>query len=191
MSVGASDWVRRSMIFEETGLAGLLLIRPEAHHDDRGTFARTFCAREFGASGLATNFVQHSLSQSYRKHTLRGLHFQVSPHSETKLVSCASGALWDVAVDLRPNSPTRNRWFAAELSPQNGCQLYIPEGFAHGFLTLEDDTTTRYLISEFYAPGAASGLRYDDPALSIDWPAPPACINEKDLTWPLSAEVVE
>jgi dTDP-4-dehydrorhamnose 3,5-epimerase len=177
------------MIFEETGVPGLLLIHPEQHRDDRGTFARTFCTREFGERGLVTEFVQHSLSRSYRRHTLRGLHFQRPPHAETKLVSCASGALWDVAVDLRAGSATRGRWFAAELTPENGRQLYIPAGFAHGFITLEDETTTRYLISNFYEPAAASGLRFDDPDVAIDWPAGPQCIAEKDLGWPGLADL--
>jgi dTDP-4-dehydrorhamnose 3,5-epimerase len=172
------------MEFVETGIEGVLLIRPEPHRDERGSFARTFCTREFGERGLETSFVQHSLSRSIRRHTLRGLHFQAAPHAEAKLVGCAAGRLWDLAVDLRPESPTRGRWVAAELSAANGHQLYIPEGCAHGFLTLEHETVTRYLISAFHAPDAARGVRYDDPDLAIAWPAAPACIGERDLTWP-------
>jgi dTDP-4-dehydrorhamnose 3,5-epimerase len=171
-------------------LDGLWLIAPEPSRDQRGSFARTFCAREFGARGLATDFVQHSLSHSHRRHTLRGLHFQLPPHEEAKLVSCAHGALWDVAVDLRQGSPTRGRWFASELTAENGHQLYIPPGFAHGFQTLREETTTRYLISNYYAPASAGGVRYNDPDLGIAWPAKPSCIAEKDLLWPLLGELV-
>lgn len=178
------------MRFFETGLEDVWLLAPEPHSDDRGTFTRTFCAREFGLRGLATEFVQHSSSHSWRRHTLRGLHFQVPPHEEAKLVSCSQGAIWDVAVDLRPESRTWGRWYGAELTPENGHQLYIPPGCAHGFQTLVDDSITIYLISNFYQPDAASGLRYDDPSLSITWPAEPSCIAEKDLAWPPLAELV-
>lgn len=172
------------MDFVGTDIEDLWLIRPAPHDDERGSFARTFCAREFAARGLATDFVQHSASHSHRKHTLRGMHYQVEPHAEAKLVACSRGALWDVAVDLRPGSPTRGRWFGAELSAENGHQLYIPPGFAHGFLTLRDQSVTRYLISAFYAPQAASGFRFDDSGIGIVWPAPPACVARKDLAWP-------
>jgi dTDP-4-dehydrorhamnose 3,5-epimerase len=177
------------MRYIETGLEDVWLIAPEPSRDHRGSFARTFCVREFGLRGLATNFVQHSASHSLRRHTLRGLHFQKPPHEEVKLVSCSLGAIWDVAVDLRAGSPTRGRWYATELSAENGYQLYIPAGCAHGFQTLADDSVTRYLISTYYEPGAAAGLRYDDPALAITWPAEPACISEKDLAWPHFAEL--
>jgi dTDP-4-dehydrorhamnose 3,5-epimerase len=178
------------MRFLDTEIDGLWLIVPEPHTDTRGSFARTFCVREFGDNGLATDFVQHSLSRSHARYTLRGLHFQLEPHGETKLVGCASGALWDVAVDLRLGSPTRGRWFGAELSADNGHQLYIPAGFAHGFMTLSDETVTRYLISAYYTPDAARGLRYDDPDLAIDWPATPACVADKDLAWPRFTSLV-
>lgn len=177
------------MHFVGTDIEGLWLVKPEPHVDERGSFARTFCVREFAAQGLTTDFVQHSLSRSHRRHTLRGLHFQADPHAEAKLVGCASGALWDVAVDIRPGSRTRGRWFGTELSAENGHQLYIPSGCAHGFLTLTDEAVTRYLISAFHAPEAASGLRFDDPDIAISWPASPACIAEKDLRWPSLAEL--
>lgn len=172
------------MRFIETGLADVWLISPEPHRDHRGSFARTFCARAFGERGLATDFVQHSVSHSRRRHTLRGLHFQRPPHGEAKLVSCSQGAIWDVAVDLRPASPSYGCWFAAELTPETGHQLYIPPGCAHGFQTLAEDSVTRYLISAFFRPEAGGGVRYDDPTLAIAWPGDPACISEKDLSWP-------
>ncbi len=177
------------MRFIETGLVDVWLITPEPHRDHRGSFARTFCAREFGDRRLATDFVQHSVSHSVLRHTLRGLHFQRPPHEEAKLVSCSQGAIWDVAVDLRPASPSYGRWYAAELTPGNGRQLYIPPGCAHGFQTLAADSVTRYLISAYFHADAGAGVRYDDPALGVSWPADPACISEKDLSWPLLEEL--
>jgi dTDP-4-dehydrorhamnose 3,5-epimerase len=171
------------MKFTETPLKGLWIVEPVPIRDERGAFMRTFCIDEFGERGLETRFVQHSHSLNLKKHTLRGLHFQNPPHSEVKLVSCIRGSIWDVAVDIRPGSPTRNEWFAVELTAENQRQLYIPKGFAHGFQTLEDDTLVSYLISEFHAPDAASGMRYDEPAIGIEWPAPPRVISERDLNW--------
>jgi dTDP-4-dehydrorhamnose 3,5-epimerase len=172
------------MRFEETALKGAWLVAPEPIHDDRGFFARSFCIKEFGARGLETRFVQHSLSFSLKRHTLRGVHFQRAPHAEVKIVSCVQGAIFDVVVDLRPASPTFRRWAAFELTAQNRLQLYIPKGFAHGHQTLVHDTTVAYLISEFHVPAAASGIRYDDPALGIDWPASPSILSDKDREWP-------
>ena len=172
------------MRFCETGLDGLWLIETEPQRDERGQFARTFCALEFGRQGLAVQFVQHSESLSVFAHTRRGMHFQRSPHGETKLVTCGSGALWDVAIDLRPGSPTFGRWYGVELTQENGRALYIPTGFAHGFQTLEDGTRTRYMMSAFHAPGAAGGLAHDDPTVAVSWPEHPAVISERDLTWP-------
>lgn len=171
------------MKFIETPLQGLWIVEPVPVRDERGAFMRTFCIDEFGEHGLETRFVQHSHSLNLKKHTLRGLHFQNPPHSEVKLVSCIRGSIWDVAVDIRPGSPTRNEWFAVELTAENQRQLYIPKGFAHGFQTLEDDTLVSYLISEFHAPDAASGMRYDEPAIGIEWPAPPSVISDRDLNW--------
>ncbi|WP_340107602.1 dTDP-4-dehydrorhamnose 3,5-epimerase [Pikeienuella sp. HZG-20] len=173
------------MRFIETGIAGLWVTEPEPFTDERGAFARTFCAREFAARGLETDFVQHSRSLSHRKGTLRGLHYQRPPDGEVKLVSCVAGAIWDVAVDLRSGSASYGRWRAFELSARNGRQLYIPAGFAHGFQSLSDDAVTNYLISRAYAPRSARGVRFDDPAIAIAWPAPVAAINEKDRSWPL------
>jgi dTDP-4-dehydrorhamnose 3,5-epimerase len=170
--------------FLETDLDGAWLIDPEPARDERGFFSRTFCTREFAAQGLETNFVQHSLSFSSRRGTVRGMHFQRPPHAEVKLVECARGAIWDVIIDLRPQSPSFARWQAFELNDENRRQLYIPKGFAHGFETLSDDAEVRYLISAFYESSAASGLRYDDPAFAIPWPVPVTTISPKDKGWP-------
>ncbi|WP_421578285.1 dTDP-4-dehydrorhamnose 3,5-epimerase [Shinella sp. M31] len=176
------------MLFNRTDLDGVWLIEASPITDERGSFARTFCIDEMEALALEHRFVQHSLSRSVEKHTLRGLHFQRAPHQEVKLVSCLKGAIWDVAVDLRPQSRSYCRWTAAELSADNMRQLYIPEGFAHGFLSLTEDAVVGYLISARYHPASAAGARYDDPALAIDWPAKPAVMSEKDGNWPLLAE---
>ncbi|GAA4165231.1 dTDP-4-dehydrorhamnose 3,5-epimerase [Shinella granuli] len=173
------------MLFAQTDLEGVWLIGSCPVADERGSFARTFCVDEMEQHGLEHHFVQHSLSRSRQRHTLRGLHFQEEPHGEVKLVSCLKGAIWDVAVDLRPRSHTYLRWTAAELTEQNMRQLYIPEGFAHGFLSLTEDVAVGYLISARYEQAASRGLRYDDPALGIDWPATPSAMSDKDRNWPL------
>jgi dTDP-4-dehydrorhamnose 3,5-epimerase len=173
------------MKFTETKLNGAWLVEVVPISDDRGSFARTFCLNEFKEHGLETRFVQHSMSLSVRKHTLRGMHFQVAPHEEVKVVSCIRGAIMDVIIDLRPHSPTYRQWAAYELSESNGRQLYIPKGFAHGFQTLRDDATVSYLISEFYHPQASTGVRWDDPAIGIEWPATPTVLSDKDQVWPL------
>jgi dTDP-4-dehydrorhamnose 3,5-epimerase len=173
--------------FQESSLDGLLLVEPEPIRDDRGFFARTFCVAEFGERKLETSFVQHSTSYSRHRHTVRGMHFQDPPHAEVKLVSCIAGAIYDVVVDIRPQSRTYLRWQAFELTATNHRHLYIPAGFAHGFQTLVDDTTVSYMISKFYAPDAANGLRFDDPVLAIDWPAPPHILSDRDRQWPLLA----
>lgn len=172
------------MIFRQTPLAGAFLVDLERHTDERGFFARTFCEREFAAHGLATRFPQANTSWNRHTGTLRGMHWQAAPHAEAKLVRCTSGAVFDVIVDLRRSSPTRLAWFAAELSAENRTALYIPEGFAHGFLTLADDTEVSYLMSASYAPEAARGLRYDDPRLAIRWPSAPQVVSERDRTYP-------
>jgi dTDP-4-dehydrorhamnose 3,5-epimerase len=172
------------MHFEETNLCGAWLIDLAPACDHRGFFARTFCVQAYADHGLTTGFVQHSISQSVARGTLRGMHFQRPPRSEVKVVRCLKGAIWDVIIDLRAESATYRRWQGFELTADNQRQLYVPEGFAHGFQTLCDDTRVSYLISAFYAPLAASGVRYDDPAFAIDWPLPVSEISEKDSTWP-------
>lgn len=172
------------MRFEATGLDGAWLIHLEPVNDVRGFFARTFCVNEFRAHGLETEFPQHSMSLSLRKGTVRGMHFQKDPSGEVKLVRCLRGSIWDVIIDMRPDSPTFRQWRAFELSEENGLQLYVPKGFAHGFQTLSDNTRVNYLISEFHVPTSASGVRYDDPAIGITWPLPVTTISENDLLWP-------
>jgi dTDP-4-dehydrorhamnose 3,5-epimerase len=173
--------------FQETSLPGPLLIEPEPIRDERGFFARTFCVAEFGERKLETSFVQHSMSYSQHRHTVRGVHFQNPPRSEVKLVSCIAGAVYDVVVDIRPHSRTYLQWVGVELSASNRHQIYIPTGFAHGFQTLSDDVTVSYLISEFYTAEAANGLRFDDPMLRIEWPAAPSVMSDRDRLWPLLA----
>jgi dTDP-4-dehydrorhamnose 3,5-epimerase len=172
------------MRFEETDLPDACLIIPEPVRDERGFFARTFCAREFGERGLETNFVQHSISASARKGTLRGMHFQTEPHGEVKIVTCLKGAILDVIVDLREGSRAFRKWQSFELTQENRHRLYIPKGFAHGFQTLTDDVEMLYLISAFYEPTAASGVRHDDPTFGIAWPLPVSVISDKDRAWP-------
>ena len=172
------------MLLGSTEMDGLWIIEPERAYDARGSFCRTFCRQKFEAFGLTTSFAQHSLSVSLLRHTLRGLHFQTAPHQEVKLVSCVRGAIWDVAVDLRPNSPTYLKWAGVTLSAENGRQFYIPEGFTHGFQSLADDVAVSYLISTPYVPSSSSGIRYDDPAIGVDWPAQPSVISDRDLAWP-------
>lgn len=176
------------MMFRATPLPGAFRIELEPHTDARGGFARSFCEEEFAAHGLATHFRQANVSWSERRGTLRGLHWQAAPHGEAKLVRCTAGSIWDVIVDLRRGSPTCGRWFAAELEARSRGSLYVPAGFAHGFLTLADASEVSYLMSESYAPEAARGLRFDDPALGIPWPEPPRVISERDLAHPPFSE---
>ncbi|HEV8373633.1 MAG TPA: dTDP-4-dehydrorhamnose 3,5-epimerase [Actinomycetota bacterium] len=172
------------MRFTETKVAGAFLIEPEPIGDERGLFARTFCREEFEAHGLSPVVAQCNLSFNHRRGTLRGLHYQAAPHGEAKLVRCTRGAIWDVAVDLRPGSPTYLAWFAAELSDGNRAALYIPEGCAHGFLSLTDAAEVAYQMSAPYAPGAARGVRWDDPAFGIEWPGEVLVINQRDASYP-------
>ncbi len=170
--------------FIATHLRDAWLIKPLPVEDTRGSFTRTFCQREFAEHGLQATFVQHSCSRSPIRGTVRGMHFQRAPHAEVKLVSCRRGAIWDVIIDLRPGSPTYCRWQGFELTAEDNHQLYVPAGFAHGFQSLSADTEVSYLISAFYTPAAAGGVRYDDPAFHIDWPFPVAAISDKDRSWP-------
>ena len=172
------------MHLQETKLHDVWLIESLPVWDGRGFFNRVFCAREFGERGLETQFVQHNISYTRMKGTLRGLHFQRDPHEEVKVVSCLRGAIWDVVVDIRKGSPSFGRWQAFELTAENWHQLYIPKGFAHGFQSLTDDVEVSYLISAFYERQAAAGFRYNDPAFGISWPLTPVAISEKDQTWP-------
>lgn len=171
------------LIFSELELAGACLVEVNPHEDERGLFARTFCAREFREQGLADTFVQCSTSYNVRKGTLRGMHYQKAPSCEVKLVRCTRGAIWDVIVDLRQESPTYLKSIGVELSDSNRRALYIPGMFAHGFLTLQDASEVFYQINEFYAPNLYSGLRYDDPALAIRWPGKIDVISERDRQW--------
>lgn len=179
------------MIFRPTGLDGAWLLEPERHEDERGFFARTWCRRELAEHGLETELAQASVSFNHRRGTVRGLHYQAEPHGETKLVRCGRGALWDVIVDLRPGSATRGRWYGAELSADNGHQLYVPRGFAHGFQTLTDATEVVYHLSAFYVPESARGIRWDDPTLAIDWPQPATVLSERDRALPLYDPAVQ
>jgi dTDP-4-dehydrorhamnose 3,5-epimerase len=171
------------MRFIATNLDGAWVIEPQLHEDSRGLFARTYCAREFREQGLADRFVQCNTSWNAHKGTVRGLHYQLPPSSEVKLVRCTAGALWDVIVDLRPDSPTYLQHVGVELSARNRFALYIPEMFAHGFQTLEEGTEVFYQMSEFYAPKLSRGIRYDDPKLRVKWPLPVASISDQDLSW--------
>jgi dTDP-4-dehydrorhamnose 3,5-epimerase len=157
------------MVFTETRLAGAFIIEINPWEDERGFFARTWCQREFAAHGLKTEVRQCNISFNKEKGTLRGMHFQTKPHEEAKLVQCIRGAIYDVIIDLRPDSATFQQWLGVELSAQNRRQLYIPEGFAHGFQTLEDDTEVFYYMFEFYHPESARGVRWDDPVFGINW----------------------
>lgn len=172
------------MQFLATRLEGACRIEPTPVSDERGRFERSFCTREFEAAGLHTGFVQHSQSWSSARGTLRGMHFQRAPHGEIKLVRCLRGRIWDVLVDLRTASPTFRLWQGFELSEDNRHELYVPEGFAHGFQTLTDDVEVGYMISTHYAADYASGVRHDDPAFGIDWPLPVTAISERDRNWP-------
>jgi dTDP-4-dehydrorhamnose 3,5-epimerase len=172
------------MIFAATRLEGAWLIDIEPREDERGFFARTWCRQELAAKGLDPEVAQESVSYNRHRGTLRGLHFQRSPHEETKIVRCTRGAIFDVIVDLRPRSPTFLRWQGFELTAENRRAIYIPKGFAHGFQTLADDVEIAYRISAFYAPEAAGGYRYDDAAFGVSWPVPVTVIGERDLGWP-------
>jgi dTDP-4-dehydrorhamnose 3,5-epimerase len=176
------------MIFRETPLPGAWLLEPERFEDERGFFARTFCRRDFAERGLDPEVAQCSVSFNHRRGTVRGLHFQIAPHEEVKLVRVTRGALWDVIVDLRPDSPTFKGTFAVILSATAGNQLYIPKGMAHGFQTLEDGTEVFYQISEPYAPDSACGYRWDDPAFDIRWPETVTMMSEKDRNLPFFGE---
>ena len=175
------------MRFVPTGLEGAWLIESEAATDERGVFARTFCEREFAAHGIVFRVVQCSTSYNKRRGTLRGMHYQAGEAAEDKLVRCTAGAIHDVIVDLRPGSATRLKWYASELSAENRRQLFAPKGFAHGFMTLSDGAEVYYQMAQFYEPAAARGVRWNDPALAIRWPAIEPILSERDRGYPALA----
>ena len=177
------------MIFTETRLAGAFIIDLEPRRDDRGFFARTFCREEFLSRGLDPAIVQGNIAGNHRRGIVRGLHFQYPPAAETKLVRCTRGAVLDVIVDLRPESPTYLQHVAVELTADNHRSLYAPRRFAHGYQTLEDNTEVAYNVGHIYTPEQEGGLRYDDPRLGIAWPLPASDISDKDRSWRLLAEV--
>jgi dTDP-4-dehydrorhamnose 3,5-epimerase len=170
--------------FSETPIASAWMMELEARQDSRGFFARAWCRREFDALGLTSAFAQANLSCTRRAGTVRGLHYQMAPFREAKLVRCTRGAIFDVIVDLRRESLSYLKWFGAPLTADNRRQLYVPEGCAHGYQTLEDDTEVLYQCSEFYTPEAERGVRWDDPAFRIAWPLPVAEVSDKDRAWP-------
>lgn len=168
-----------------TALEGVYLIEIEPIRDERGFFARAWCSDIFAQHGLRTNYVQANLSGNKLVGTVRGLHFQAAPHAETKLVRCVVGAIFDVAVDVRSDSPTFGHWVGVELTADNRTSLYVPEGFAHGYQVLAEGSEVYYMVSRPYVAGAEYGLRYDDPALGISWPLETTAVSDKDRTWPL------
>lgn len=175
------------MIFTETKLKGAFIIDVKKLEDERGFFGRSYCQQEFQAFGLNTSVVQANVSYNKLKGTLRGMHLQNAPYEETKLVRCTRGAICDVIVDMRKNSLTYKEWIAVELTADSYRMLYVPEGFAHGFITLEDNSDVTYQVTQAYTPGAERGFRYDDPAFNIKWPIEPVVISEKDLAHPFLA----
>jgi dTDP-4-dehydrorhamnose 3,5-epimerase len=173
------------MIFTKTGLVDVYLIDLEKREDERGFFARAWCQNEFEEHGLDSKIVQANIAFTKKKGTLRGMHYQVAPYEETKLVRCIRGAIYDLVIDLRPKSPTYKQSFGVELTPENHKMLCVPKGFAHGYLTLEDNTEVLYQVSQFYAPGAEQGIRWNDPEFKLKWPlSENLLISEKDRNWP-------
>jgi dTDP-4-dehydrorhamnose 3,5-epimerase len=172
------------MIFEETKLRGAFVLKPEKREDDRGFFARTFCANEFITHHLNPVFVQGNMSKTLKKHTLRGMHYQIDGAEEEKLVRCTRGALYDVILDVRKDSPTFGQYYSIELSEENAFQLYIPKGFAHGFCTLKDNTEIAYMVTEFYTPGKEAGIRWNDPFFKIKWPTSTPDMSDRDASYP-------
>ena len=172
------------MIFTKLELRDAYLIELDKHGDHRGFFARLWCQKEFEEHGLVSDVLQANIFFSKLKGTIRGLHYQEEPYAETKFIRCAKGAVYDVVVDIQPDSPTFMQWFAVELTEDNYKMLYVPKGYAHGFQSLEPDTEVTYLVSEFYTPQAEGGVRYNDPAFGIEWPLPVAEISDKDRSWP-------
>ena len=171
------------MIFHETKLNGAFIVELDMKDDDRGFFARAFCSQEFEALGLRPQVMQANLSYNHAKGTVRGMHYQVSPASEPKFIRCIRGAIWDVIIDMRPESPTYLEHIGVELSAENRRAIYVPDMFAHGNQALTDGAELLYLVGEFYTPGCERGVRYDDPSIGIEWPLPVSVISEKDASW--------
>ncbi len=172
------------MKFTETKLKGAFIIEIEKLSDERGFFARSWCRKEFEDHGLISRLVQTNVSYNRKKGTLRGMHYQIAPYQECKLIRCTRGAIYDVIIDLRPDSATYKQWTGVKLTADNYSMLYVPEDFAHGFLTLTDNTEITYQVSQFYKPGSEKGIRFDDPAFNIQWPLEVSVISDKDRTWP-------
>jgi dTDP-4-dehydrorhamnose 3,5-epimerase len=172
------------MIFTETKLKGAYIIDVKRLEDERGFFGRSYCQREMDEYGLNTNMVQANVSYNKKKGTLRGMHMQVSPYEETKLVRCTRGAIYDVIIDMREDSETYKQWIGVELTADSYRMLFVPEGFAHGFITLEDNTDVTYNVTQFYTPGSERGIRWNDPAFNIEWPMEPVIISDKDQAHP-------
>jgi dTDP-4-dehydrorhamnose 3,5-epimerase len=176
------------MIFTETKLKGAFIIDVKRLEDERGFFGRAWCKKEFEEHGLNSNAVQANVSHNKLAGTLRGLHYQTAPFTESKTVRCTEGSIFDVIVDLRTESPTYKQWLGVTLTAQSFRMLYVPDGFAHGFITLEDNTAVHYMVTEYYTPGAEKGIRYDDPAFNIDWALAPTIVSDKDLIHPPYSE---
>jgi dTDP-4-dehydrorhamnose 3,5-epimerase len=172
------------MIFTETRIPGVFIVQMEPRGDERGWFARGWCAAEFRAHGLDARLEQVNIARTERRGTIRGLHWQAEPHGEAKLVRCTRGAVWDVALDLRPASPTFGQWVGVELADDGRRMLYVPGGCAHGYQALADDTEVTYLVTAPYVPGAERGVRHDDPAFAIRWPLAAIHLSDKDRAWP-------
>ena len=173
------------MRFTETSLHGAIIVDPTPHEDARGRFMRAWCAHEFSDHGIEFNPVQANMGFSVTKGTIRGMHFQEAPALEAKLVRCTRGSMFDVVLDLRPNSKTYGQWYGTELTAENGRMLFVPELCAHGYQTLEENTEVHYMTSAFYTPSAARGARFDDPFFAIKWPLTPTVVSEQDRNWPL------
>ncbi|OGJ87031.1 MAG: dTDP-4-dehydrorhamnose 3,5-epimerase [Candidatus Raymondbacteria bacterium RifOxyA12_full_50_37] len=172
------------MVFEKTPLAGAWVIKPDLKTDERGYFARTFCEKEFAAHGLQTYFPQSNTSFNMLKGTLRGMHYQAAPHEEVKIVRCTRGAIYDVILDLRSGSATNGKWYAVELTENNGVSIYIPKGMAHGFITLVANTEVLYMMGEFFYPDCSRGVRWNEPLVNIKWPIRPEIISHADMVLP-------
>lgn len=177
------------MIFKETKLKGAYIVEINKLGDERGFFGRSWCAKEFAEQGLNTNVVQRNTSFSKDKGTLRGMHYQVAPYEETKFIRCTKGAIFDVIIDLRQDSPTFKQWFGVELTQDNYKMLYVPEKFAHGFMTIKEDSEVEYLVTQYYTPNAEGGCRWNDPEFGIEWPGEPTVISAKDKVHPLFDQV--